>query len=195
MAEDQLFPVVGELKLASGATLRGEAKTATLLFAVGGALSTWETSEDFLMTLYRVILREEEPLAFAAFVRANRSTRSHMLKAAMKQHPQRLPSGSTPTIEAILNRLDTLAKTRNEIAHGRLVQWQSSLDGEAPVSGIFLLPSFHDDAWHERSHRYAHNVTTISAFADEVRGLRKTIFELTAQIASSDEKASLAAAS
>lgn len=155
------------------------ADTATELYVkIGEALSWWESSEDVILGLFRQICDGIEPMAVTRFVVANRSTRYSMLKAAMQVYPYRFEEGEIEKITSALNKLEKLSKTRNELVHGHVAGMSMQENGIQVASGNFLMPSFNEGGFHERSFRYHHTTQSIAGFIEELRNWRGQIMDV-----------------
>ena len=155
------------------------ADTAQEMYAlVGAALSWWESSEDIILGLFRAICGAVEPVGMEAFIRAPRNVRYSMLRAAMSAYSHLLEPGETEKVDASLKALDKLASLRNEIAHGHVSEVNYSIGAATTASGNYLLPSFHEQGFHERNFRFHHTPETIVQFVTDLRKWRGDIMDV-----------------
>ena len=165
-------------KKSSKLTAKGADTAQELYVLIGAALSWWESSEDMILGIFRQLCDDIEPVAVASFIRANRSTRYSMLKIAIETYHFRFDEGETATVSKSLRELAKLASGRNEIAHGNVASY-SAKDGDAVVAeGNYLMPSFNEGEYHERSFRYHHTPQTIEAFVTQLRHWRGHIMDV-----------------
>ncbi|WNJ89186.1 hypothetical protein [Bosea sp. 685] len=147
---------------------RGADSAEEIYLAVGIALSWWEGSEDTLMGLFKLLVQNDEPVAIDAYIKSNRAGRGAMLRNALVRYERRLETASAEKILKAMKALDKLAPTRNEIAHGHCSRFKQTVNGTVVMEGHYLLPSFNEAGWHERSLRYTHTVESITAFRADV---------------------------
>ena len=165
-----------------GLPSKGAASALEIYNAVGFALTIWEASEDVLMGLFKVLCAEREPTAFSAYVMSPRNRRTAMMKLALDRYKDRFQNEEADQVRAVLKALDKLAETRNEIAHGHCSDYESSDPSGVVMSGNYLMPSWNEGHWHERSPRYAHNVETLKSFTASVRQHRAAIMDIDSAI-------------
>ena len=162
---------------------KGAATALEIYNAVGFALTMWESSEDMLMGLFRTLCAEREPTAFSAYVMSPRNRRTEMMKLALERYKDRFQGDEAEQVRTIMKALDKLAAIRNEIAHGHCSDYEASDPGGVTMSGNYLMPSWNEGHWHERSMRYAHNDDTIRAFTASVRQQRALVIDIQAAVA------------
>lgn len=148
-----------------------------LFYAVGSALSFWEEAEDALMGLFAWLCRESEPTLFDVYVSSPRTKRGEMMKGALERYSPRLTADELASIRSAIRELDKLSPTRNEIAHGHVVNYTAVHSGETVMSGAYLLPSLHEGKRMARDPRYAHTAETIVKFREAVREHRWAILQ------------------
>jgi hypothetical protein len=167
---------------------------------VGSALSYWEGAEDVLMGLYAMLVKESEPVAFAAYIKAPRKVRVLMLRLAIDTYCHRFLANELTAINTAIDHLDKLASVRNEIAHGHVsscTMQEGSPDGTNRIvaSGHYLLPSLNEGDWHQRTFRFHHTAETIYEFQESVRDHRWTIMQTENQVRMREQEAEQAAGS
>ena len=160
----------------------GDQDAITIYAAVGSALSYWEASEDVLMGLFQALCGEAEPVASVAYVQAPRKVRVSMLRLAIDSYSHRMLDDERSDIITALNRLDKLATTRNEIAHGHVsnpTMIETGQEGEQTIvaQGHYLLPALSEGGWQQRTPRFHHTFDTIYAFQEDVRDQRWSIIQ------------------
>lgn len=171
----------------------GTPVAADIYTLVGLALSYWEASDDELMGLFGLLCRDVEPVAFAAYVRAPRAVRTSMLKLALEVYGHRLLPEEAARVTKALTRLDKLAATRNEIAHGHVSHHTANEDGVKVAEGNYLLPSYNENGPFERDFRFHHTAATIDAFKEQVRDERWAIRQIRTAIVMREQAADQAA--
>ncbi len=169
-------------KRSSKLSKKGSPDAGELYSLVGSALSYWEGSEDVLMGLFRWLCEQTEPIAVASYIKAPRAVRVSMFDLALGIYRHRLTDGEIAQIRAATSRLNKLSAVRNEIAHGHVANINHSEQigdvQEVVANGNYLLPSFNEGSWHDRSFRFHHTAETIYAFREEVREHRWIIWEI-----------------
>lgn len=156
----------------------GDDSAAAIFVAVGSALSWWEGAEDALMGAFRLVCGELEEAAFNIYVGSNRGQRMRMMKSALETKKGIFGEEDNQKLLTAIKALDKLSEIRNQIAHGHCADYSSTSDGRVVMQGHFLMPSFNEGVWHERSPRYAHTSATIKAFEDSVRLHRWSVIEI-----------------
>jgi len=156
--------------------------------AVGVALSWWEASEDEILGLFKLLCEATEPVAIESFIQAPRAVRGSMLKFAIETYAHRFNEGEAKVVYKAMEKLDILARTRNEIAHGHCSTQTVQIDGDVVASGNYLLPSLNEGEFHERSLRFNHIPETIYAFVEKVREQRGKIMDVRTQIITRDQQ-------
>ena len=145
--------------------------------SVGEALSYWEASEDVLMGLFNWLIKYEH-IALRAYQRSPRSVRTQLLKDALDYHSGRITDDEKATILDNLKKLEKLAKIRNQIAHGSVVDFSSNMDNEVVLRGVFLMPALNELGLRvSREPRYALTSGQIDEFREVVRDYRWEIFQ------------------
>lgn len=173
--------------------MKGTATAQEIYVRVGLALSYWEASEDALMGFFGLLCRENEPVAFTAYVKAPRVVRFSMLRLAIDIYEHRLTPEEVAGVRTTLSSLEKLATTRNEIAHGH-VSHHTAHEGEVKVAeGNYLLPSYNEKGPFERDFRYHHTAETIDQFTAKVQDGRWAIVQVTISIAQREQALELAA--
>lgn len=162
----------------SNSAIIGAAAPRDLYVAVGEALTWWESSEDIILGLFRQICDEIEPMAVGRFTNALRKNRYQMLKMAMQTYSFRFVDNEIDIVTSALKELGKLADVRDQIAHGNVAVESRMEEGAVAVSGHFLLPSFNEGEFHERTFRYRHTPETISNFVSELRNWRGQIMDV-----------------
>ena len=173
--------------------MEGTATANEIYVCVGVALSYWEASEDVLMGLFARLCRENEPVAFAAYVKAPRLVRFSMLRLAIEVYEHRLLPGEIAEVRKALNVLDKLATTRNEIAHGHVSHHTAHEDGVKVAEGNYLLPSYNENGPFERDFRFHHTADTIEQFTEKVRDARWAVMQVDQATIQREQAAELAA--
>ena len=130
------------------------------------------------MGLFRLLCGEREPTAFQTYVASPRNRRSSMLKSAMERYKGHFQDSEVKQLLAAMKAFDKLASIRNEIAHGHCSEVNGIIEGEVAMVGHYLLPSFNERGWHERSFRYSHTADTINAFTTAVREQRGIVMDI-----------------
>ncbi|QDC38405.1 hypothetical protein [Sphingobium fuliginis] len=173
---------------------QGDEDALTLYAAVGSALSFWEASEDALMDLFKTLCGEVEPVASIAYVQAPRKVRVSMIRQAIDSYGHRMLDDERSDIVSALNRLDKLAPTRNEIAHGHVSNqtiMETGESGEQTImaQGHYLLPALSEGGWQQRTPRFHHTFDTIYAFQEDVRDQRWLIVQAQFRMAMREQEA------
>ncbi len=145
---------------------------------VGFALTAWELSEDALMGLFSLLCKENEPIAFASYVKAPRSVRSSMLRLCLEVYNHKIGPNESKSIMDSITKLDKLAAVRNEIAHGSVCSLREHIDNQVIADGHYLLPSFNEQGPFEREYRFHHTSTSIQQFEQSVQIERRKILEI-----------------
>ncbi|MCE6961567.1 hypothetical protein LAZ40_21275 [Cereibacter sphaeroides] len=174
-------------------TIREGSQTAHEVYlSVGLALSWWEASEDMLEMLFTQLCGATEPVATETFRVAPRQSRAMMIKSALKHHDTRAtPEEASIVIDAI-KKIEKLAPTRNEIAHGHVSNITETIDGNIVKRGNFLsstLNPWGDIASRESNKKYAHTAAEIDDWRDKVRHERGRIMDVWQAIIMRDQAA------
>lgn len=126
-----------------------DSKAGTLYEAVGRSLTTWETVEEHLASLFSVILGHSAPLYTAVRAYGSIQTfrgRNEMLTAAAEAYFERHPHKRLiVTFDDIVTRVAGYAARRNDIAHGKVIIAEFSV-GETLAHRFILVPPRHSSA-------------------------------------------------
>lgn len=160
----------------------GSTNPEDLYLCVGVALSYWEAAEDSLMGLFGALCKEDQPIAYASYIKAPRIVRISMLKLALNIKAHLLIKEEIAKTKKSLLDLDKLATTRNEIAHGHVSSFRSEENGLVTADGNYLLPSYNEKGPFERDFRFHHTTGTIAEFTEKVRDARWEIVTTTIEI-------------
>ncbi|AZB69072.1 hypothetical protein [Cereibacter sphaeroides] len=158
--------------------------------SVGVALSWWEATEDMLEMLFTQLCGAKEPVAAETFRVAPRQSRVMMLKSALRHHASRATPEETSVVIDAIKKIDKLAPTRNEIAHGHVSEINETIDGHVVKRGNFLsstLDPLGHVASREANKRYAHTAAEIDEWRDKVRHERGRIIDVWMAIVMRDQ--------
>lgn len=175
---------------------RGDEDPTALYSAVGQALTIWERLEDLHAWMFSTLVGSRSNSAYVAYGYVdNSSTRLSMNKAAAKITLKGDPKLLTDLIKT-LDRIESFRVRRNDIAHGMVVNFQSSITGDegkvvVTHHGHFLVPPYYsskkrsrnnkstsDDMWRDGSHAYTSaQVLSYATYFDENRRILLALVE------------------
>lgn len=179
-------------KNVSSSIRKGSSTSQEVYLSVGIALSWWEASEDMLEMLFTQLCGGMEPVAIETFRVAPRQSRAMMIKSAIRHHPSRVMPEETSIVIDAIKKIEKLAPTRNEIAHGHVSEINETVDGQVIKSGNFLSSTL-DPLGHvtsrEANKRYAHTAAEIDEWRDKVRLERGKVMDVWMAIMMRDQAA------
>jgi len=161
----------------------GTSTAVEIFIAVGSALSWWESAEDILLGLYKLLQADHAPEMIPKYVKAVRGPRARMMSQAVDERADRFEGQELEIVRNATAALTALANRRNEITHGHCTEANSVVNGVTVMKGHYLHSAWHENKPIERiphnpEPRFALTADDIRSFETAVRDARWAIFEV-----------------